>query len=134
MSRFRAFVLILIAAPIFFMMLVNPTAAFAAQPSPVLEAAPVAPPVIGGSAGVIDAAAFQEVVDITERIAPYLYVGDDGLVHMRDVTAAELDVTEQFLADYREAMRHSNTLIARGEIQVAPDMTHSFTDKFSPLS
>lgn len=134
MSRFRAIVLILIAVPIFFMMLMNPTAAYAAQPLPVTAAAPVAPPEVDGSMNVIDAETFQEVVDITERIAPYLYVGDDGLVKLRDVTAAELDVSEQFLADYREAMRHSNALIARGEIQVAPDMTVSVTEKFAPIS
>jgi hypothetical protein len=112
-----------------------------ASARPVTAAAPLpsAPnPVMALPAGVhpdavIDAAESATVVDITKRITPYLYVGPDGLVHMKDVTAAQLGVSEEFLANYKEAMTYSNQIIARGEMTVAPDMTTTFKDQVPPV-
>jgi hypothetical protein len=76
---------------------------------------------------VIDAQEMTEVVDLTKRITPYLVVGDDGLVRLKDATAAEIGVSEEFLANYKAAMEFSNQLIARGEMTVAPDMRTTMT-------
>lgn len=96
-------------------------------------AAPVIPVEVAGATGpvppeanrfhnVLDAQGMQEAVDLAEQIAPYLYVGKDGLVALKDATASEIGVSEQFLANYRIALQESNKLIARGDISVAPDM------------
>jgi len=109
----------------------------AAQPVGAAAPAPAAMPSVAEVTGalpagmtpdtVIDAQEFSEVVDITQRLTPHLYVGDDGLVRLRDVSAAELGVSEQFLANFREAMTYSNQLIARGEMKVEKDMRTTMT-------
>ncbi len=83
---------------------------------------PVAAPPVGPHVTVVDALQMATVVDIVKRIEPHLFVGDDGLVHLEDVTAEDLDVSPQFLDDYRQAMAYSNALIRRGEIRVARDL------------
>lgn len=92
-------------------------AAGTSQPAPL--------PPTGANTTVVDATQMATVVDIVQRIEPYLYVGSDGLVRMAEVSASELGVTEQFLADYRRAMDYSNALITRGEIRVNPDLSVS---------
>jgi hypothetical protein len=105
---------------------------------PAAAAAPVAPAMpqpTGLTADVtVDQAAFAEVVDITQRITPYLSVGEDGQVVLKDVTAAQLGVTEEFLSNYRAAMKYSNALIANGELKVAPDMKTTLTSKAQPMA
>ncbi len=103
------------------------------NPGSSLAAPMPAPPGLANADQVIDAEAFAEVAEITERITPYLYVGDDGLVRLRPVTADELGVTEKFLADFRLALENSNTAIAAGDIVVNDDLTVTAReDAFSP--
>ncbi len=104
--------------------------ASAAAPSPAMpDATTVALPNGLTADTVLDAQEMAEVSDITKRITPYLYVGDDGLVYIQDVTAAELDVSEEFLANFKEAMTYSNQLIARGDMVVESDMRTTMTDQ-----
>ncbi len=94
----------------------------------------VAPPGLENAGSVIDAATYREVAALTERITPYLIVGEDGLVRLADVTAAELGVTEKFLADFRLALDNSNQAITAGNIVVNADLTVSTNDtKFSAV-
>lgn len=79
---------------------------------------------------VIDAEDFEDLAAITDRIDPHLYVDDAGLVQLADVSAEELGVTEEFLADFQLALSYSNELIANGEIVVAEDMTVSPGETF----
>ncbi len=81
------------------------------------------PPEASTFDNVIDAQEMDDLVAITERIQPYLSVDADGLVQLdANVTAAELGVSEDFLATYRDALTESNKLIERGEISVDADM------------
>lgn len=102
--------------------LAGPEPESAAAPSPIIGDAAV-PPGLDSADRLIDEATFEEVAAITERITPYLYVGDDGLVQLRDVSADELGVSEQFLRDFRAAMTFSNRAIADGHIVVNDDLT-----------
>lgn len=104
--------------------------ATAAAPSPAMpDATTVALPNGLSADAILDAQEAAEVADITRRITPYLFVGEDGLVYLKDVTAAELDVSETFLADFKEAMRFSNQVIAVGDMVVAPDLRTTMTDQ-----
>jgi hypothetical protein len=93
------------------------------QPAPASLALGPAAPDVSRFDNAIDAQEMEEVVDLVERLDPHLYVGEDGLVHLRDVSAAELGVSEEFLANFKSAMTFSNALIERGAVVVAPDMT-----------
>ncbi len=89
----------------------------------VVAAPPVPPlPPAGEGVTVVDADQMATVVDIVKRIEPHLYVDEDGMVRLDAVSADELGVSEQFLADYRQAMEESNQLIRRGEIRVSRDL------------
>jgi hypothetical protein len=83
----------------------------------------VAPPEASTFDNVLDAQEMADVVDITERIQPYLSIDENGLVQLdANVTAAELGVDEDFLSTYRDALAESNKLIERGDISVDADM------------
>jgi hypothetical protein len=83
----------------------------------------VAPPEASTFDNVIDAQEMDDLVAVTERIQPYLSIDAEGLVQLdAKVTAAELGVSEDFLATYRDALAESNKLIERGEISVDADM------------
>lgn len=83
----------------------------------------VPPPEASTFDNVIDAQEMDDLVAITERIDAHLSIGDDGLVQLDPtVTADELGVTEEFLANYRDALIESNKLIARGDLKVDADM------------
>ncbi len=129
----RAIAVGLVAAQMLAVAAMLPSTVQASPPVPIgVDTGAMPPPGVGPSFDVVDAEAFAEIADITERITPHLFVGEGGLVHLDDVTAAELDVSEQFLADFREALRYSNALIERGEIDVAPDMTVNLAENFLP--
>jgi len=86
--------------------------------------APPAMPDFGADIQSIDAAEFEALAAVTERIDRYLVVDEDGTVRLPDaVTAEMLDVDPVFLADFRAALGYSNQLIERGEIIVNPDLT-----------
>ena len=106
--------------------------AHAAPRGPIYLGRAATPPETLGAGTVLDAESFREVAAITERITPYLFVAEDGTVQLRDVTAADLGVTEQFLADYRAAMAYSNELILAGEVSVSPDMKVTVRDRYAP--
>jgi hypothetical protein len=125
MNRSRVIALGLVAALMLGIAAIVPTAVRAAAPAPDAAAAAAELPALPDTAAfgaTVDAAEFQEVVDITERITPHVYVGDDGLVHLADVSAAELGVTDEFLAAFKAAMHSSNQLIAKGAIRVDADL------------
>lgn len=71
---------------------------------------------------VLDAQEFAEVVDLTKLITPYIYIDAAGMPRLQDVSAAEIGVPEEFLANFKLAMGYSNQLIVRGTLKVAPDM------------
>ena len=101
----------------------------AAQAAPA-NGGSVAPPEASTFDNVIDAAEMDDLVAITERIDQHLTVGEDGLVRLdADVSAADLGVSEAFLANYRDALAESNKLIERGEIVVDADMRVTPTEK-----
>jgi len=114
----------LVAAAAFVVGLVSGTT-HAAPAEPVF----VAPPEAGTFDNVIDAEEMETLIDLTERIQPYLSLDADGLVQLDPaVTAADLGVTDEFLATYRESLAESNKLIERGEITVDADMRVTMSD------
>lgn len=74
------------------------------------------------AAHIVDAAEMADVLDLVQRMEPYLYVAEDGTMQLRDdATAEALGVSQAYLDDYRAAMADSNTLIERGEVTLSPD-------------
>ena len=70
--------------------------------------------------------------ELTTAIEPHLVVGDDGLVSLPDdVTADELGVTPEFLANFRAALDYSNEAIAAGDIVVHDDLTVKATERLN---
>ncbi len=134
----RAFTLVLIAGPLLFLAGFIPGTATASQVTPAFEAAPMAPPDAAPQVDLVGVEEMEQVSDVTKRITPYLYIDGDGLVQLADVSATEVGVTEQFLSDFREALRYSNELIERGEIVVSADMSVEPTDElrasFEPIN
>jgi hypothetical protein len=122
MKSYRACAFALLVVAAFAVGFALPRTVMAAPPVPVSGRVPA--PTAGMD--VVDATQMQVVSDITRRITPYLYVDERGVVRLRDVTAAQLGVSEQFLADYRAAMVNSNALIERGEMRVSPDLKVTF--------
>lgn len=106
---------------------------FAAGPADLVgssvSTAGVTPPEASRFDTVLDAKEMDETIDLAKHMEPYLSVGTDGLVHLKDATAAEIGVSEQFLANYRIALQESNKLITRGDITVGPDMSVKVTRK-----
>jgi hypothetical protein len=106
-----------------------------ALPPSSLGSSAVAPagqaPDLAQADALISPDAFAAVVDLNERIEPHLYVDAAGLVRLGDVTAAQLGVTEKFLADYRAALEYSNEAITAGHIVVHPDLTVETTESLS---
>jgi hypothetical protein len=117
--------LLLIVAAAFALGLAVPSVQSAVAAGPVVDTASgsAVPPGIDGAGSLIDADGFAEVKAITERITPHLVVGADGLVRLGDVTAAELGVSEKFLADFRAALEYSNRTIEAGDLVVKPDLS-----------
>lgn len=72
---------------------------------------------------VLDADEFEAVSAAVQRLTPHIYLGEGGLPQLDDVTAAELDVDEEFLANFRLAMEFTNKAIADGEFKINADMT-----------
>jgi hypothetical protein len=82
---------------------------------------------------VLDDETMADLEALTERIEQYVYVDEDGLVRLGDVTAEELGVDQRFLDDLRAAYDYSNELIERGEFVVADDFTVSEGESFTGL-
>lgn len=74
------------------------------------------------AANVVDAAEMDDVLDLVQRMEPYLYVAEDGTMQLRDdATAEALGVSQDYLDNYRAAMADSNTLVQRGEVTLSSD-------------
>jgi hypothetical protein len=92
----------------------------------------VPPPEASTFDNVIDAQEMDDLVAITERIDAHLSVDADGLVQLdAAVTAADLGVTDEFLANYRDALAESNKLIANGDLTVDADMRVNVTEQLA---
>ena len=93
--------------------------------------APFVAPNLGAATGVTPED-FAAVAELTRAIEPHLIVGDDGLVRLADgITADDLGVTPEFLADFRSALEYSNEAIAAGDIVVEDDMTVRTTERLN---
>jgi hypothetical protein len=120
-----------IVAAAFALGLALPSVRGAVASGPVVDTVTGAavPPGLDAAGSLLDAEAMAEVREITDRITPYLEVGPDGLVRLRDVTAAEIGVSEKFLEDFRASLEYSNGAIAAGDIKVNADMTVETTSQ-----
>jgi hypothetical protein len=113
---------------------VRPVSAAAPSPEGMPSAQSVADALPAGLSpdAVLGAEEFAEVVDLTKLITPYIYVDATGMPRLQDVSAQQIGVSEEFLANFKMAMTYSNQLVARGTMKVAPDMTTTMVGATAP--
>ncbi|MFN2115422.1 MAG: hypothetical protein ACK2T6_06885 [Anaerolineae bacterium] len=72
---------------------------------------------------VLDETEFHALSETVQLLTQHVAVDADGIPQLDDVTAQELGVDPEFLANFKLAMEFTNQAIANGEFKVNPDLT-----------